>query len=115
MADDADVIIVGAGLAGLVAAAELAEAGRRSSSSTRSRSSRSAVSSSSIRSWYSALEGTFLGGCIFSGPQRRPRGVTRDGLDPFYQIHSPRPRTATASTIRVKLERARPTVCRALR
>ncbi len=80
MADDAGVIIVGAGLAGLVAAAELPRPARRSSSSTRSRASRSAASSSSIRSWYAALEGTFLGGCIFSGPQRRPRGVTPRGV-----------------------------------
>lgn len=115
MADDADVIIVGAGLAGLVAAAELAEAGKKIV----------VVDQEPVQSlggiflvdslMYAALEGTFLGGCIFSGPQRRPRGVHAGWARPLYQIHSPRPRTATASTIRVKLERARPTVCRALR
>ncbi|RWH80798.1 MAG: hypothetical protein EOQ86_17180 [Mesorhizobium sp.] len=95
MADDAGVIIVGADLAGLVAAAGLPRPARRSSS-TRSRASRSAASSSSIRSWYAALEGTFLGGCIFSGPQRRPRGVTRGGLDP-----SPDPLAASQNRHRV--------------
>ena len=35
MAEDADVIVVGGGLAGLVAATEIADAGSASSSSTR--------------------------------------------------------------------------------
>jgi predicted oxidoreductase len=66
MADNADVIIVGAGLAGLVAAAELADAGKKTIIIDQE-PEQSAASSSSIRSWYAALEGTFLGGCIFSG------------------------------------------------
>ena len=51
MRTETDVVVVGAGPAGLVATAELAEAGKRSGDMHGHRS----------------LEGTFLGGCLFSG------------------------------------------------
>lgn len=52
---DADVLIIGAGLAGLVAVNELIRAGE-------------AVGfGGGGAHGYNALEGTFFGGCIFSG------------------------------------------------
>lgn len=52
---DADVLIIGAGLAGLVATNELIRAGEAAG-----------FGGGGARG-YNALEGTFLGGCIFSG------------------------------------------------
>jgi predicted oxidoreductase len=95
LSDDANVIIVGAGLAGLVAAAELVDAGRR----VIVRDQEPEVSLGGLETdlsgrvlqeggqplpglyaagkvagfggggmhGYRALEGTFLGGCLFSG------------------------------------------------
>ena len=61
MNDETDVIIVGAGLAGLVAATELVDAGRRVIILEQE------PEASLGGHGYRALEGTFLGGCLFSG------------------------------------------------
>ena len=82
--DEADAIAVGAGLSGLVAAAELADAGRRvivleqepeaslGGQAFWSFGGLFLVDSPEqrrvrIRDSRRALEGTFLGGCLFSG------------------------------------------------
>lgn len=61
-------IIVGAGLAGLVAAAELVAAGERVTIIEQE-----PESNFGGQAWWSygyrSLEGTFLGGCLFSGRQ----------------------------------------------
>lgn len=115
MANDADVIIVGAGLAGLVAAAELAEAGKKivvvDQKPVQSLGGIFLIDSLMVRGAGRHVSRRLHLFRAAAPAARRHAGWAR----PLYQIHSPRPRTATASTIRVKLERARPTVCRALR
>ena len=78
---DADAIVVGAGLAGLVATAELADAGRRAivvdqepEAAFGARRSGRSYAAGEVAGFggggvhgYRALEGTFLGGCLFSG------------------------------------------------
>ena len=76
---DADVIVVGAGLAGLVAACELADHGRRVLIVDQENAANiggQAFGGGGVHG-YRSLEGTFLGGCIFSG-RAAGRAAARD-------------------------------------
>jgi predicted oxidoreductase len=78
--DSNEVIVVGAGLAGLVAATEIADAGKRvlildqepqqslgGMTETRYAAGEAAGFGGGGVHGYRALEGTFLGGCLLSG------------------------------------------------
>lgn len=75
MSHEADAIVVGRGLAGLVATAELTDAGRRvividqePEGSLEGQAFWSLrLNILTRKHGYRALEGTFLGGCMFSG------------------------------------------------
>ena len=69
---DADVIVVGAGLAGLVATNELTTLGKKVAVVDQENSAN--IGGQAFWSFggdgahgYNALEGTFLGGCLFTG------------------------------------------------
>ena len=69
---DADAIVIGAGLTGLAATAELARAGRRVlllDQEPESNLGGQAFWSCGGMHGYRSLEGSFLGGCLFSGRQ----------------------------------------------
>src|SRR5579864_3230545 len=70
---DADAIVIGAGLAGLTATAELARSGRRVLLLDQEPESKLGGGMHGYRS----LEGSFLGGCLFSGRQAG-RAVARE-------------------------------------
>ena len=66
---DADAIVIGAGLAGLAAAAELARAGAERGGYLADGHGNSVPIGGGGMHGYRSLEGSFLGGCLFSGRQ----------------------------------------------